>query len=187
MTMNAALLAGGRNRKFGSDKALASFCGKPLVEYISEKFVLEGFNISVISKDVTKYLNVLSGTVEHVEDTYEEQSPMGGVITALEHCRKPVFVVSLDYPHMSVEGAKVILDELNDFHAVVPVINNEVFPFLAAYSPLCLNVLIELFDSGHIEAEEVLTHLNVRYVELSFFEDKGFSSEIFNRFTVKPD
>ncbi|WP_241654079.1 molybdenum cofactor guanylyltransferase [Geovibrio thiophilus] len=187
MLLNVALLAGGQSRRFGSDKALALFRGKPLIEYISEKFVREGFNVSVISKDVTKYLNVLSGSVEHVEDIYEQQCPLAGIITALRHFRSPVFVISTDAPAVPAGAVKAVLSALEGYDAAVPDAFGKIHPLIAAYSPSCLDVLMKQFETGNFRLRDALSSLNTRYLDDSFFCGLGFDSSMFSNINRRED
>lgn len=187
MLLNVALLAGGQSRRFGSDKALALFRGKPLIEYISEKFVREGFNVSVISKDVTKYLNVLSGSVEHVEDIYEQQCPLAGLITALRHFRAPVFVISTDAPGVPADAAKAVLGSLGGYDAAVPDAFGKIHPLIAAYSPSCLDVFVNQFETGNYRLRDALSALNTRYLDDAFFSSIGFDGSIFSNINRRED
>lgn len=187
MLLNVALLAGGQSRRFGSDKALALFRGKPLIEYISEKFVREGFNVSVISKDVTKYLNVLSGSVEHVEDIYEQQCPLAGLITALRHFRAPVFVISTDAPGVPADAAKAVLGSLSGYDAAVPDAFGKIHPLIAAYSPSCLDIFVNQFETGNYRLRDALSALNTRYLDDAFFSSMGFDGSIFSNINRRED
>jgi molybdopterin-guanine dinucleotide biosynthesis protein A len=187
MLLNVALLAGGQSRRFGSDKALANFRGKPLIEYISEKFIREGFNVSVISKDVTKYLNVLSGSVEHVEDIFEQQCPLAGIITALRHFRSPVFVISTDAPAVPSEAVKAVLNALDGYDAAVPDADGKIHPLIAAYAPSCLDIFMKQFESGNFRLRDALASLNTIYLDDSFFSSLGFDSSIFSNINRRED
>ncbi|MGE4498271.1 MAG: molybdenum cofactor guanylyltransferase [Deferribacterales bacterium] len=187
MLLNVALLAGGQSRRFGSDKALALFRGKPLIEYISEKFVREGFNVSVISKDVTKYLNVLSGSVEHVEDIYEQQCPLAGIITALRHFRAPVFVISTDAPAVPPAVVKAVLGSLDGYDTAVPDAFGKIHPLIAAYSPGCLDEFAGRFDAGNYRLKDALEAVNTRYLNDEFFSALGFDGSIFSNINRRED
>lgn len=187
MIKNVAILAGGHCVESGYDKALVSVFGTPLIQHVSERFMKRGFNVSVISKDVTKYLNVLSGSVEHVEDIYEESAPMVGVITALEHFRQPVFILSADAPNMPPEIAELALESMvqGSSNAAVPEIDGVVHTLMAAYSPSCLQSLKLRFSSGDYDLADAVKGLDTLYLDTDFFKGQGSLEELFRRVTAE--
>lgn len=185
MLLNVALLAGGQSRQFGSDKALAVFRGKPIIEYISEKYINEGFNVSVISKDVSKYLDVLSGSLQHVEDIYEQHSPLSGIITALMHYKSPVFIVSAYTPSFPSELIRSMFSVLGDYDAVVPRFGDKSYPLLSVYASKCHKFLVEQFNLGNYGILNSLKSLNTFYLEEEFFLQKGYDRKIFTKMTSK--
>jgi molybdopterin-guanine dinucleotide biosynthesis protein A len=94
-----AVLAGGRSRRMGSDKALVERHGRPLARSVLD--ALDGAAIDprvVVGGDAAR-LAVLG--VEVVADAFPGEGPLGGVVTALDHfaaVAARVMVVACDLP-----------------------------------------------------------------------------------------
>ncbi len=93
-----AVLAGGRSRRFGSDKAVARLAGRRLVEHAAGPLA-----------DVCDSVVVVSSIPGHTFDPYDtledsrpDEGPLGAMEVALEHAWRHdhdgVFVVACDMP-----------------------------------------------------------------------------------------
>jgi molybdopterin-guanine dinucleotide biosynthesis protein A len=72
------VLAGGQSSRMGSDKALAEFASKPLVQV-----ALELFAGARISARIAGSRSDLSSFATVIPDDYPDSGPMGGVVSAL--------------------------------------------------------------------------------------------------------
>jgi molybdopterin-guanine dinucleotide biosynthesis protein A len=187
MNGNVALLCGGQSRRFGSDKALALLDGKALIDIIAEKFILSGFSVAVVSKDNSKYASVIRGSVTFIEDIFEQQCPMAGLITALEYFGEPFFAVSADAPLVRPEAAELLLEKLVDFQAAVPDINGKIHPMIAAYSPSSVPVFRKYFDEGNYRLTAALSEMKVFYADADLFAKEGISAGIFANVNSRKD
>ena len=99
------VLAGGGSTRFGRDKALVEFDGKPMLARMVE-----------LLRDVTKSRKVVAARgkyeafgVEIVEDRWPGEGPLGGIITALEDAAGSAarsewnLIVSCDMPFLTPE------------------------------------------------------------------------------------
>ncbi|MEI8194689.1 MAG: molybdenum cofactor guanylyltransferase [Phycisphaerae bacterium] len=76
------ILAGGRSRRFGSDKARALVEGVSLLVRLTEQ--LKGLTprVTIIADTPDKYTDL---GLQVIVDTVPNQGPIGGLLTALEH------------------------------------------------------------------------------------------------------
>jgi molybdopterin-guanine dinucleotide biosynthesis protein A len=103
--VGAYVLAGGGSTRFGQDKALVEFAGKPMLGHMIE--LLRGLakNVKIVAPQ-GKYTNF---GAEIVEDRWPGEGPLGGIITALIHAsrdnsaREWNFIVSCDMPFLTAE------------------------------------------------------------------------------------
>ena len=93
--MIAAILAGGRSRRMGTDKALVEFRGEPLIARPIAAARAAGLEPVAIAKAP------LPLDVETWIDSYETSHPLSGVLTALE--RGPVVAIACDQPFVTPE------------------------------------------------------------------------------------
>jgi molybdopterin-guanine dinucleotide biosynthesis protein A len=91
----AAILAGGRSRRMGTDKAMADFRGEPLIARPIAAARAAGLEPVAIAKAP------LPLDIETWIDSYETSHPLSGLLTALE--RGPVVAIACDQPFVTPE------------------------------------------------------------------------------------
>lgn len=78
----AYVLAGGRSRRFGSDKARATLGGQPLLVRICRRLEAMGFGVTVVARKRGQYADLGLTTIADLEP---DQGPLGGLRTACMH------------------------------------------------------------------------------------------------------
>jgi molybdopterin-guanine dinucleotide biosynthesis protein A len=91
----AAILAGGRSRRMGTDKALVDFRGEPLIARPIAAARAAGLEPVAIAK------RELALDVPTWIDRHETSHPLSGLLTALEH--GPVVAIACDQPFVTAE------------------------------------------------------------------------------------
>jgi molybdenum cofactor guanylyltransferase len=94
-----AVLAGGRGRRIGGEKALADLGGQPLVRYPLAAASAAGLRAVVVAKRDTR-LPPLGGTVTVLEPD-EPRHPLCGVLTALRYVHGSILALACDMPFVS--------------------------------------------------------------------------------------
>ena len=126
---SAAILAGGRSSRFGSDKALALLDGRPLIEQILAQLDNAFAEVLISCDDTAKFSGL---GVPVVADPVPGCGPLMGIASALGRARhERVFVVeqnrdaqmrSLLMTEAEIPGAKLI-----------PALNYDGMPLTAAF------------------------------------------------------
>lgn len=110
----AAVLAGGRSRRMGTDKAFVEIDGRPLVVRAVDALLAAGAHeVHVIGGDLPR-LTALGLTP--VADHAPGEGPLGAVLTALRltESAEPVVVLSCDLRDPSPEAVRSVLGALHD-------------------------------------------------------------------------
>jgi molybdopterin-guanine dinucleotide biosynthesis protein A len=131
----AAILAGGRARRLGTNKALLEIEGRTILDRILEK-MLEVFpDVLLVVKDEDSPLSGDYGPrVKVVADLLPGKGPLGGIYTALEHSPSPyVFVMACDMPYPNLALVRRLLSEAEGREAVVPRKGPYIEPLFAVY------------------------------------------------------
>jgi molybdopterin-guanine dinucleotide biosynthesis protein A len=81
MGVGAYILAGGKSRRFGSDKALAMVEGRPLIARLADRVRPHVARVTVVAERVDKYAHLGLRTIG---DVVAGLGPLGGLRTALE-------------------------------------------------------------------------------------------------------
>jgi molybdopterin-guanine dinucleotide biosynthesis protein A len=122
--VTVAILAGGTSKRFGSEKALADFHGKPLIAHmvnIARKLSSE--IIVVVSDEVqeAKLRSVVQGVRVVVDPPSGIKCALAGALTAFEYTlTSHTLLLPVDTPLASVDLLRIIVQMRSGHGAVVP-------------------------------------------------------------------
>ncbi len=173
MTLDAALIAGGRSRRFGSDKAFALWRGEPLWIYqIRKLLLLKNVNqvwLSTNSEQV--FPDAMEGVIR-VNDTISDLGPIGAFKSVFEQSRADhIVLLAVDMPLMErgeLETDRCLVPKIADRWeplagtypraGFLPLINQQI-----AAGEYSLQKLLDLAETaGLIQAKSVPdSHLNL--------------------------
>jgi len=106
-----AILAGGKGTRMGTDKALVSFRGEPMIAHVAAGLRRAGLEILVVGRETAKYRSVPDADVPG-------SGPLVGLLTALRSSNGDVFLAAVDQPLIRPETVNRLLEQPGD--AVVP-------------------------------------------------------------------
>jgi molybdopterin-guanine dinucleotide biosynthesis protein A len=123
-TFAVIILAGGLASRLGTDKALQTVAGKPLIKHIIERVSeLSDDLIVVIARDASKrkYSVTLPNSAKVMNDEPEGKSPLVGIVTGLRATNSRYAVVlSCDTPFVNRRVLHLLMDRVSDADAVIP-------------------------------------------------------------------
>ena len=137
-----AVLAGGRGRRIGGDKAMVELEGRPLVHYPLNVLRAVLDEVAIVAKQST----VLPGLDVEIAiwlEAEEPRHPLAGIVHALRCARgQPVVVVAGDMPFVT-RGLVAALEgeRSRGAAAVVPRAGGRLQPLCARYEPRALSAL----------------------------------------------
>lgn len=100
--VDGLVLAGGRSRRFGSDKRLALFDGNALVHRATAKLASVCDGIVYVGVGTHGEPLPVSGLAVLLVDDRRGRGPLGGIATALRRSRDGVLVLACDLPLVRV-------------------------------------------------------------------------------------
>lgn len=101
-SLTGAILAGGRSRRLGQDKARLQLSGKPLTLWAAEPLQAVVEDLWLVTNTPLDHLDL---GLPILSDLVPDQGPLGGVQTALFFSRTPwVLAASVDNPFLSAEA-----------------------------------------------------------------------------------
>jgi len=122
--VTVAILAGGTSRRFGSEKALADYQGKPLISHmikIARKLTSEIIVVVSDEKQKAKLSAIARDVRVVVDPPGETRCALTGALTAFEYTlTKHTLLLPVDTPLANVELLKVIISMGPGHGAVVP-------------------------------------------------------------------
>ena len=140
VNVSGIVLAGGRSRRLGRDKAIEPFDGKPLLLRVIDRLADVVDETVVVVADVEQAERIpLPASTRVVVDAYPDCGSLGGIFTGLSAAPGDWgLVVACDMPFLDRRLLRHILDRRGGFDAVVPVLDGRPEPTHAAYSKACL-------------------------------------------------
>jgi molybdenum cofactor guanylyltransferase len=161
-----AVLAGGRGRRIGGDKAIVELDGRPLVDYAIGALRQALAEVAVVAKRDTA-LPPLRGSATVWIEPDEPQHPLCGVVHALRSARgRAVVVLAGDMPLAAPELLRALATrDAGGAPAVVPRAAGRLQPLCARYEPAALAAL-EGFDPG-ARATDVVAALAPAVMEVA--------------------
>ena len=136
----AVILAGGKSRRMGQNKALINLGGRPLAEIMAER-ALQLTNNVFISANAPEIFNFLPFLV--VPDLLPEQGPLSGLHAVMSgHVYTLYITLACDLPGLPVSLVSSMLGVSEGFDAVIPRTSDGMaHPLAAVYRRTCLPVI----------------------------------------------
>jgi molybdopterin-guanine dinucleotide biosynthesis protein A len=160
------VLAGGRGRRLGGDKAIVELEGRPLVLYPLETLHEVCDEVAVVAKRDT-LLPSLAGAAALWIEPDEPRHPLLGVAHALRLAAgRAVLAVAVDLPLMDAATLRALLqaDPCGEAAAVVPRVHGRLQPLCALYRPAALAAGLDDF-AADARATDVVQALGICEVE----------------------
>lgn len=147
MKLDAAVLAGGRSRRMGRDKALLNIEGERLIDRVLRRLSPLGGEI-VVARGARPEIDGLG--VPQVGDRLSDAGPLAGIETALTHLGTDLIaIVAVDLPYASPEVLRRLADEWDGSAiAVVPEVGGQVQPLHAVWAGETLPQVTAALDAG---------------------------------------
>ena len=162
ISISGFILAGGKSRRMGTDKALLAFQGKPLLEHMIK--LVEPFcdNIAISGQN----FDYSTFGTKMIPDLYADCGPIAGVFSALKYSVSDWnLLVSVDVPFVNEELFLFLISNIGDYDCIIPKNISGVEPLIGLYHGRILPVIEELIKSGDYRLTNLLSKLNTRYLD----------------------
>lgn len=160
-----AILAGGKSRRFGEDKALVKINGATVTEEMVHKCASLFDEILICGSGSPKFS--IPG-IREIGDIYCDAGPMGGLHAALSCARNDtLFIMACDMPFFSVELAEHILAEGEGCPLCLPCAEGKAEPLFAMYRREVLPMVTELLETGKLSMLRLLDYPGAKLLECS--------------------
>ncbi len=160
--MKGIVLAGGENRRMGTDKAFLKVAGVPLIEHVlrSMKDVFQ--DIIVVTNAPERYA---AYDVQVVSDALAIRGPLTGIYSGLlQSSDEYNFVVACDMPFLNSRLIAYIAGLAAGHDVVVPSIGGQPEPLHAVYRRELIAVMKEEISRDRRQIQGIFCRAKVRYV-----------------------
>ncbi|MCK9518440.1 MAG: molybdenum cofactor guanylyltransferase [Dehalococcoidia bacterium] len=131
------ILAGGKSRRFGSDKAWAEFHGRTLLQWVADGVAAACSEVLIVhaAGQLLPPIQV-PVPVRCVQDEFEEMGPLAGLITGFPHIQHEYCVsASVDVPLLQPGVVRRIAERAVGHDVAVPYVGGFRQPLIAGYRP----------------------------------------------------
>ena len=161
--VSGVILAGGKSRRYGQNKALVNINGIPLIKRVLR--VMETLFSSTIlitnTPDTYSFLNL-----PMFEDRIKGLGPLGGIFTGLNVIsEKAGFFVACDMPFLNPDLIRYLVTARQGFDVVVPTFSGKFEALHALYTQNCLPEIEQMIHAGVYQTIQLYQSVAVRYVE----------------------
>ena len=159
--ITGVLLAGGKSRRMGVDKARIVVGGRTLFS-ISLDLLRQYFQIVFIAGDRP---DLATESVVTIPDIYPG-SALGGLYTGLHFAQTDwIFVAPCDMPYPDPRILELLINRRNGFDAVVPRTPEGYEPVFALYHKRCLKQMVKMLQLGQYRIYDFYQRINISYLE----------------------
>lgn len=147
----AYILAGGRSKRFGSNKALLTVKGQPLLQLLQQQMQESGLRVTLVAQSVDDYGSL---GIPTICDFVPDSGPMAGLIAALTNCQSQgfqrCFVTCCDILEWNPAWNRWILEQFeHGIHSLAVTLSSQDFvPFPGLYHIDCLPKAESCFQRG---------------------------------------
>ena len=181
--VTAALIAGGKSKRFGSPKQNAVYNGKLLLDLAIEK-------ISHISEDAIIVgdlkRSALKNPIPVFKDLVEDCGPIGGIYTALHFSHKKwVAILPVDMPLLPISVYRFLYASCEEGRPIVAKSESGIEPLVSLWPIENLAAMKNQINKNDFRLHFLLKMLNA--VEMDLSRVPGYNSLWFENINYKND
>lgn len=165
-SITAVVLAGGRSRRLGRNKALELVGGVPLVSRVTSAIqTISSETVVVVAEERQAQALPLPSDARIVRDLYPNAGSLGGILTGLIAATGVwTLVVACDMPFLNRALLSEMASKRDDCDAVVPLLNGRPEPTHALYSKVCMEPISKKLEAGELKISAFFESVRVKYV-----------------------
>jgi molybdopterin-guanine dinucleotide biosynthesis protein A len=162
MEMTGAILAGGKSRRMGRDKATLRMGDRVLIRHTYDVAKRVFSKILVVS---SVHREIEGVEARMVRDFLPVSGSVTGIVSALLNAETPyVFVLGCDMPFLTEDGIRYLIDQVHGEDVIVPKTEAGFEPMHAIYGRSCISPMLTAIERGYMKVTDVFNSLTVRLV-----------------------
>ncbi len=165
--VSGIVLAGGKSRRLGRDKAVELLGGKPMIRRVLERVAgLTSENIVVVADEARGTTLPLLEDTRVAVDVHSGMGSLGGIFSGLAAAGNEwAIVAACDMPFLNADLLGYLLSLREGVDVVAPVVAGRPEPTHALYSRECLPFIEERLRAEDLKITGFYGGVRVRYVE----------------------
>ncbi len=160
--ISSFIIAGGQSRRFGQDKALYPYQGRPLIGYAIETAKKAFGRVAIVADKADRFS---FPEIPCYSDLIPGLGPIGGVLTALHYSDTDhVFILACDMPELDASLMRYMNSLSRGYDVTVPLVNGYYEPLHAIYSRNCMAPIESSIKRGKKQIISFFDQVSVRHV-----------------------
>ena len=184
--ITAVILAGGRSRRLGRDKAVEPFDGEPLIRRVIRRAseAVAAASVVVVVADAERAAALpLDDHHRTAVDIFPDCGSLGGIYTGLDAAPTDwALVAACDMPFLCGPLLSHLASLRADVDAVVPMVDGRPEPTHALYSRRCLPAIEARLQARELKISGFFEDVAVRYVPED--EVRSFDPDLLSFFNI---
>ena len=183
--MYYCILAGGKSRRMGQDKAFLKFKEGYLIEDIIQRFEQSGNKVCISSANgnLSEQLSHRSKPLKEIADLYKDIGPLGGIYSLLHQLKEDIFVMAVDMPLIDVRLVECMLKLSKGRPSVLQRKDGKIEPLFAFYTQSCKETALEQIQCNNYKMTDFIKKAEICCIleeDLEQLYGNGFENVIFN-------
>lgn len=160
--IEGVILAGGKSRRMGTNKALLNWEGNPLIKTVAEKLGAVFNHTFIVANEPGLYADL---KLHVFPDREIGIGPLGGIHSALLHARSEAcFVVGCDMPFLDADLIRKMVSNLGESDAVVARLEGRFEPLHAIYRRRVHPIAERQIRAGDHSLQRFIAALDARVI-----------------------
>jgi molybdopterin-guanine dinucleotide biosynthesis protein A len=172
MKTGCIILAGGKGRRLGREKAWVDLGGSSLLQRAVSNLEFLNSEIVIVKAPEGKLPPVLAGVnLKVVQDSVGGKGPLAGILTGLVNSKyRYNLVIACDMPLLNRGLVKYIASIAEEYDTVVPRVGPHLEPLQAVYSKDCILEIEKLLAQDRLKADGLFGRVRTHFVESAEIE-----------------
>ena len=162
MSVSAAIMAGGKSRRMGQDKAWIELDGEPLITRVANVLAEVADEVLIVAND-PRYGSL---GLPVVRDRYPEGGALGGIATGVGAATNgTVLVAACDMPFLSAPVWRLLLEFDGEADVVIPRVGGELETLHALYAKACLPHMARALAENRLRVVSFFDAVRVKTID----------------------
>jgi molybdenum cofactor guanylyltransferase len=156
------ILAGGKSRRMGTDKALLTVGRDAMIQRAAEELCKVFDEVMISGGDEATGIRL---GLKVVPDLIKGMGPLSGIHASLMAAQsRKCLVVPCDMPFLSADLAKIMVQQSEGYDVTVPQHGDFLQPLFAVYDKSCIPAIEEALHNNRHKVVDFYPRVRVRYV-----------------------
>ncbi len=183
ISVTGVVLAGGRSSRFGQDKGLYPYRGKPLVLHAADIIRPLCDECFIISNEPDKYSDF---GLPVMPDLRPGCGPLAGIHSGLAYASQDtVIFIACDTPHIPSKTFAFLLQHLEDHDAIMPSHGKFIETLCAVYHKKSLPAIDQALEKRQYKILDAHAGMHVRYMPVE--QEDFYTPHIFHNINYPQD